>query len=119
MRRYLALVTVLVGGAVTLGVSPAVADDGAVRYVSCPTTSFISIAGGFTFSYCFSDVVTPSGNANAHFEGDLLDLSTAPSSATIIEGFGCFAAYPSGGFTTDTRLVITPSGHVNGTCKFH
>ncbi len=73
--------------------------------------------GGHVFDYCFSDVVTPSGNANAHFTGDL--LTPAPDKAVTIRGFGCQAAYPNGGFTTDTKITITPSGKVNGYCKLH
>jgi hypothetical protein len=109
----------LIGAAL---VGPASADNGSVHYVSCPDTSFVSNVGGYTFEYCFSDVVTSSGNANAHFQGQLLDPAAAPAKATTIEGFGCTAGYNPPSFygsTTDTRLVVTPSGKVNGSCKFH
>ena len=107
--------------ATVMVVSPALADspDPAVVFHTCPGTPFLSSVGGFTFSYCFDDVVTPSGNANANFHGDLVAGSTAPSQATKVTGFGCTAGFPTGDrFTTDTQLVVTPSGEVNGTCKF-
>ena len=90
--------------------------DGAVHYgPGCFGPVTIS---GFTFNYCFSDVATPSDNANARFKGEL--LSAPPGKATKVEGFGCEAAFPSlSGFTTDTQLIVTPSGNVSGYCKFH
>jgi hypothetical protein len=121
MRKYLALLSVLGAGAglSLLGPAQAVAHGGAIHYASCPDTVFTTEVGGFTFNYCFTDVATPSGNANAHFHGNLVDPATAPSKATKVAGFGCFASYPVDGYTTDTSFVVTPSGEVNGTCKFH
>jgi hypothetical protein len=116
-----ALVVAVATSALTVGTGVAGADpgNGAVHYASCPDVTFATNVGGFIFTYCFTDVSNPGGNANAHFSGTLDDLSTAPSHATTETGFGCFAAFPAGGFTTDTRLVVTPSGRVNGICKFH
>jgi hypothetical protein len=116
-----ALVVAIATSALIIGTGVAGADpgNGAVHYVSCPGQTFTSNVGGFTFTYCFTDVSNSGGNANAHFSGTLDDLSTAPSQATTVTGFGCLAAFPAGGFTTDTRLVVTPSGRVNGICKFH
>jgi hypothetical protein len=123
--RKVVLLASLVAAIATCGlllgttVAGASSDNAAVQYVSCPDTSFTSTLGSFTFNYCFFDVSNSSGNANAVFQGTLVDGSTAPSKATTFTGFGCSAAFPGGGFTTDTRAVITPSGNVNGNCKFH
>ena len=76
-------------------------------------TSFTSTVGGFTFSYCF-DVLPPSSNATLSFHGTLVDLSTAPLQATIVTGFPV-SFPPTPVFVFDTRLVVTPSGQVNGT----
>jgi hypothetical protein len=120
LRRALAAVVACAGLTGAAVVAPALADDGAVHYANCPDTSFTDTLGGFTFEYCFSDTVTPSGNANAQLHGQLVDPATAPARATKVEGFGCFAGYPSfAEYTADTRLVVTPTGSVNGTCKFH
>jgi len=121
MRKYFALAAVIAAVGVGLGASQAIADNGALRYVSCPDTTFTDTVGGFTINYCFQDVVTSSGNANALLSGVLVDPSTAPSKATTVAGFGCIADFGNGGvlITTDTRLTVTPSGNVNGTCKFH
>jgi hypothetical protein len=120
MRRFLIFLAVLVGGAAfAAGVPAAVADSNAVQVVPCRGTVFTITEGGFTFTYCFTDVVTPSGNANAHFHGSLVDPTTAPSRATKVSGFLCTAGYPHGDNTTDSRLVVTPDGTVNGICKFH
>jgi hypothetical protein len=119
MRRILLLFAI---GAALAGVGAAQAGDGAVHFVSCPTQSFVTTLGGFTveMDVCFSDVTTPSGNANARFYGNLVDLGTAPAKATKVEGFFCEAGFPQEGFATrDTRVVITPNGTVNGSCKFH
>lgn len=101
-------------------------DNGAVVFHTCPVTlGTVTVpvnvtVGGFTFNYCFDDSVTPSGDATAHFHGTLVNPSTAPSQATDVTGFSCEAGFPTGDrFTTDTQLVVTPSGEVNGTCKFH
>lgn len=80
-------------------------------------TSFTSTVGGFTFSYCFNDLPpSPSSNTIVSFHGTLVDLSTAPSQATIITGFPVvFQVPPTPIFVFDTQLVVTPSGQVNGT----
>ena len=120
MRSILALCAI---GAALVGVGAAQAGDGAVHFASCPTQSFVTTLGGFiTFEIevCFSDVITPSGNANAQFRGNVVDPGTAPAKAMKVEGFFCEAGFPKSGFATrDTRVVITPSGTVNGSCKFH
>jgi hypothetical protein len=119
MRKYIALAVVVLGF-VGFGVTQATADDGAVHFVSCPSGTFTSTIGGFTFTYCFSDIVAPSGNANAHFHGALDAGQTAPDKATEVDGFSCVASWPSlSEITTDTQFVVTPSGEVNGICKFH
>jgi hypothetical protein len=41
--------------------------------------------------------------------------STGEQGATILTGFPC--GLPSGTITTDSRLVLTPSGHVTLSCK--
>ncbi len=75
-------------------------------------TSFTSTVGGFTFSYCFK-ALTPSSNATASFHGTLVDRSTAPARATIVRGFPVIIP-PNPVLFTDTQLVVTPSGEVNG-----
>ncbi len=50
-----------------------------------------------------------------HFRGTLTDPSMAPSTATILTGFPCFP--PTEFFpTTDSRLIVSPNGVVDGTC---
>ena len=73
MRSILVLFAI---GAALAGVGAAQAGEGAVHFVSCPTQSFVTTLRGFTveMDVCFSDVTTPSGNANARFYGNLVDL---------------------------------------------
>ena len=119
IRTRFAVLT-LAGVAGASAAAPAFADSGTVHYANCPAAPFNAEIGGYQLEYCFSDVVTPSGNANARFEGTLVDVAAVPAKAVRVEGFDCIAGYPSfEHFTTDTRMVVTPTGSVNGTCKFH
>jgi hypothetical protein len=116
-KRVAALVAVA-GSTLALGIGtalPASAEDGAIVVRTCPEGTFTASVGGFGFTYCFDEVQTPGGNANAHFHGSLINPATAPDRATTITGFRCNT---TDGVTTDTRLVVTPSGEVNGTCRF-
>ena len=100
--------------AVTLLLTTGLASaDGAVHFGPGCFTSTIE---DFTFDYCFQDVITPSGNANAQFHGTL--ASPPPDRATTVRGFSCNAGHPFGLTTTNSKIVVTPSGQVNGTCKF-
>lgn len=83
----------------------------------CPdTTTFYGKSDGYTYQVCADIVFTPSGNVNATFHGSLLDPSTAPSSAVIVEGFPC--TY-NNQVTHDSQVVITPDGNVEGRCALH
>ncbi len=107
----------LLAGAV-LGATMLIGPVGANGAIHFGPGCFTGAVGTHVFNYCFSDVVTPSGNANARFKGEL--LSPAPDKAVTITGFGCIASFPDpSGFTTDTKITITPSGNVSGHCKFH
>ena len=127
MRRFVllsSLAAAIAACGLVVGVTAAGADPGggAIVFHSCPDTSSFppAVEGGFEFNFCFDDTVTPSGKANASFHGSLVDPTTAPSKATTVSGFGCEADYPGGSdVTTDVRMVVTPSGQINGTCKFH
>ncbi len=124
MRKLVVLLSAILAiaaSAVALTTPTAGADpgNGALRYVACPFVAAQEL-DGFMFNMCFSDVVTPSGNANAHFHGSLVDPTTAPSRTVVFTGFECFAAFPNLTIvTTDSRVVFTPSGQVSGTCFFH
>ncbi|GAC1432813.1 MAG: hypothetical protein NVSMB62_29370 [Acidobacteriaceae bacterium] len=83
----------------------------------CPDmTTFYGKSAGYTYQVCADIVFTPSGNVNATFHGSLLDPSTAPSSAVIVEGFPC--GYKNQ-LTYDSQVVITPDGNVEGRCELH
>ena len=91
--------------------------DSAFVFHSCPDKSFFpTTIGGFHIVYCFDEIQTSSGNATAILHGDLVSPSTPPDQATIITGWRCRT---TNGITFDTRLVVNPSGEVNGTCHFH
>jgi hypothetical protein len=118
MRRIVLIAVLAATGAL---VAPALATaepgGGAVVERICPELG-PAIIEGFEFTYCADEVQTPSGKANANFHGELTSTSPrpAPEKATTVTGFGCDTTY---GITEDTRLVVTPSGQVNGTCKLH
>lgn len=99
--------------AVSLGVPTAArAADGAVVLHSCPDGLATGVHGGWAFTYCFDSTATPGGNATATFHGFILD--PAPSHAVQVTGFEC---YPDNRHpTTDSRMVVNPSGEVNGVC---
>jgi hypothetical protein len=110
---------VMAGAGLTLalGIGPALpagADEAAIVERHCPDGTFLASVGGFVFTYCFDEVQTASSNAVAHFHGSLVNPATAPDRATTLTGFPCNTTY---GVTTDTRLVVAPTGEVNGTCR--
>ena len=119
----MSLTHVLAAGAAVAGlalapVPAALASDGAVRFASCPDLRLDATLEGYGFSLCFDNVVTPSGRAIAHLGGRLTPGVAAPARAVTIRDFGCLAAYPSSfDLASSSRLVVTPNGRVNGTCR--
>ena len=57
-----------------------------------------------------------SGNEILVCQGEADATFVLPDKAEIIEGFAC-ALHFDGTITTDSRLVLTPSGHVTLTCR--
>ena len=91
-------------------------DGAAVVYHACPAEDGEISIDGYDFQYCVDLTDTPSGNGDASLHGSLIDPSTAPSKAVTVTGFPCYAGY---GITYDTKLTITPSGEIHGSCKYH
>lgn len=91
-------------------------DQGAVVYHACPAELGELTIDGYDFQYCFDLTATPSGNGNGSFHGELLDLSTAPAKTVTVTGFPCWAGF---GVTYETKLTITPSGQIHGSCESH
>lgn len=90
----------------------------AQHFATCPDLVLETTIGDYTFGMCFENVFAPSGRAHAHFHGRLLPGVTAPARAVTEKGFLCLVAFPfSDAIASDTRVVITPDGRVNGTCR--
>jgi len=109
--------TALSAGALLLVSAPAYA-DGAVHYTPCKDGASPQFFdnGQYTFTYCFSETGSPSGNGNAAYHGTL--ISPASGQRAVIENVACFSSTGSGSGVTTTDIKISPSGNVNGTCKF-
>lgn len=92
-------------------------DDGALVLHGCPDTIvYEGHSDGYAYEVCADIVFTPSGNVNATFHGSLVDPTTAPSHAVVVDDFPC--EY-NGETTYDSQVEITPDGTVNGRCELH
>lgn len=115
--RLLAACAALAGLALA-GAPPASAVPATAHFSSCPDFALEAELQGMAFSMCFSTRVTPSGRAVADVHGELLPGVTPPRRAVTVRDFGCMVAYPSSdALASASRLVITPDGRVNGSCK--
>lgn len=122
-KIYLGLAAVALTAFAVIAGSPSrvvhAQSNGAFVLHTCPAgpgeAGFESI-GGYEFTFCDDETDATIDIGNFTFHGSLVDPSTAPGHTVIIRGFNCATIE---GVTTDSEVIITPSGAVEGSCTAH
>jgi hypothetical protein len=117
MRRYFALLAVLVGGGAALvAAAPATARNAAV-HIKNSGCGLIDGNGGFAFTTATKGVITHSGNANFVCKAKVAPSSAGRSVRFNFANTGFLCGTPDGNLTIKWGETVSASG--NATLRCH
>ena len=117
MRRYLALLTVLVGGGAALVVAaPATASNAAVHINNSGSCGLLDGNGGFAYATADMTVITHSGTANVVCKANVTPSSAGGSVTFNLANTGFLCSTLNGDVTSNWSKTVSASGNATLSC---